>query len=121
MRYLNTLVLDAVETILESSTTPPIIIIQGDHGTAGYAKREDIPKLNMKERHAILNAYYFPDGKTDLLYPTISPVNTFRVVLNTYFNGKYEMLPDKNYFNPSQRQFDYIDVTNRVHSDELIP
>ena len=120
-RYLNTLVLDAVETILESSTTPPIIIIQGDHGTAGYAKREDIPKLNMKERHAILNAYYFPDGKTDLLYPTISPVNTFRVVLNTYFNGKYEMLPDKNYFNPSQRQFDYIDVTNRVHSDELIP
>ncbi|OQX62502.1 MAG: hypothetical protein B6I38_03620 [Anaerolineaceae bacterium 4572_5.1] len=119
--YLNTLVLDAVENILENSTTPPIIIIQGDHGTAGYAQKKDIPDLNMQERHAILNAYYFPNKETTPLYPTISPVNTFRILFNTYFGSEYELLPDKNYFNPSQRQFDYIDVTDRVQSDELIP
>jgi len=121
MNFLNTLVLDTVKDILRNSTTPPIILIQGDHGTAGYAQRKDIPDLNMQERHAILSAYYFPDKTTDLLYPTISPVNSFRVVFNTYFGSEYELLPDRNYFNPSQRQFDYIDITNRVHSDELIP
>ena len=120
-QYLNTLVLKATEDILQKSTTPPIIIIQADHGTAGFAKEKDIPNLNMKERHAILNLYYFPEQKTDLLYPTITPVNTFRIVFNTYFGGEYELLPDINYFNPSQRQFDYIDVTDRVKSDELIP
>lgn len=117
--YLNTLVLDAIKSILKNTTEPPIIIIQGDHGTAGYAQKKDIPDLNMQERHAILNAYYFPNNEVDLLYPTVTPVNTFRIVFNTYFGSKYELLPDRNYFNPSQRQFDYIDVTDRVQSDEL--
>lgn len=120
-KYLNTLVLNAIQNILANSKTPPIIIIQGDHGNAGYAQKKDIPNINMKERHAILNAYYFPGGETDLLYPTISPVNTFRVVFNTFFGGEYELLSDRNYFNPSQRQFDYVDVTDRVKSDELNP
>lgn len=121
MKYINNLVLTTVKDILQKSDRPPIIIIQSDHGTAGYAQKSDIPELNMKERHAILNAYYFPDGKTDLLYSTISPVNTFRVIFNTYFRGEYEMLPDRNYFNPSQRQFDYVDVTDRVKTDEVTP
>jgi hypothetical protein len=46
---------------------------------------------------AILNAYYFPDGEYDELYPSISPINTFRVVLNHFFNEDYDPLPDLAY------------------------
>ena len=37
---------------------------------------------------SILNAYYFPGGRYEGLYEAISPVNSFRVVLNTFFGAK---------------------------------
>ena len=73
----------------------------------------------MKEQHAILNAYYFPGQKYELLYPSVSPVNSFRIVLNTFFGGTYELLPDRNYFIPHARPYDFVDVTERVQSDPL--
>jgi hypothetical protein len=84
--YLNMRTLEAVDTILYKSENPPIIIIQGDHGSPR------IPGWNM----AILNAYYFPDEQgRAMLYPSISPVNTFRVIINAYLGGSLDLLPDK--------------------------
>jgi hypothetical protein len=99
LTYLNKNVLKAVDTILANSKTPPIIIFQGDHG----------PWLQPKfKRFWILNAYYFP-GHNDALYPTISPVNTFRLVFNTYFGGKYDMLKDISYFSPVPKLYEFSD------------
>lgn len=75
--------LQVVRNILEKSKVPPVIIIQGDHSYSEGIKR---PR--------IFNAYYLPDGGHTNLYETITPVNTFRVVFNTYFGGQYELLPD---------------------------
>jgi hypothetical protein len=72
-----------VKTILAKSEKEPIIILQGDHS---YPDGID--------RVKILNAYYLPDDGNENLYETITPVNTFRVIFNTYFGGQYEMLPD---------------------------
>ncbi len=36
MQYINTLMLETVDAILATSKTPPIIIIQGDHGPGAY-------------------------------------------------------------------------------------
>jgi hypothetical protein len=110
-----------VNKILAESETTPIIIIQGDHGPVSYFGDDEIIKSNMKEQHAILNAYYFPQQNYDHLYPSITPVNSFRVVFNTFFDGQYELLPDKNYFIPHARPYDFVDVTDRVQSDSLIP
>jgi hypothetical protein len=86
VRYLNKRTLEAVDTILIKSKNPPIIIIQGDHGSPRT------PGWNM----AILNAYYFPDQQgRAMLYPSISPVNTFRVIINAYLGGSLDLLPDK--------------------------
>ena len=121
LHFTDEIILKTVEKILAQSKTPPIIIIQGDHGPVSYFGEDEVLKGNMKEQHAILNAYFFPGGKYDLLYPSVSPVNSFRIVLNTFFDGKYELLPDKNYFIPHARPFDFIDVTGRVATDPLVP
>ena len=79
-----------------------IIIIQGDHG----------PWLQSKaKRMQILNAYYLP-GHNDQLYPTITPVNSFRLVFNHYFGATYPLLPDQSYFSTYDDPFDTRFVPN---------
>lgn len=120
LHYIDTLILKTIDEILAKSDTPPIMIIQGDHGPVSYSGDNELEKGNMWEQHAILNAYYFPDGDYRFLYPSITPVNSFRVVLNTYFGGGYDLLPDRNYFLLHARPYDFIDVTERVQSDQAV-
>jgi hypothetical protein len=87
--YLNNRFEQILETILEESSRPPIIILQGDHGITNVS--------SARERVAILNAYHLPDGGNENLYPSISPVNTFRVIFNTYFGGDFVLLEDVSY------------------------
>ena len=98
--FLNSKLLEMIDRILSASKTPPIIILQGDHG----------PWIQPNPQHFfILNAYYLPGSKTEL-YPTISPVNTFRVIFNDYFGGKYDMLEDISYFSPVPKLYKYSKV-----------
>ncbi len=102
LTYLNKKMLEAIDTILAESKTPPIIIIQGDHG----------PWLQPNDKHMwILNAYYLP-GHNDKLYPTISPVNSFRLVFDTYFGGNYDMLQDISYYSPVPKLYDFSEIPN---------
>ena len=48
----------------------------------------------------ILNAYYLP-GQAHLPYDTISPVNSFRLVLGAYLGARYPLLPDISYYSPT--------------------
>jgi hypothetical protein len=102
LTFLNKKMLAAVDTILANSDTPPIIVIQGDHG----------PWLQTNaKRMRILNAYYLP-GHNDKLYPAITPVNTFRLIFDTYFGGKYDMLPDVSYFSPVPKLYQFSEIPN---------
>ena len=100
LQFLNKTMLEAIDTIVANSKTPPIIIIQGDHG----------PWLQPKDkRFWNLTAIYFPDH-IDKLYSTISPVNIFRLVFNTYFGGKYDILKDTSYFSPVPNLYDFSEM-----------
>jgi hypothetical protein len=81
--FANQRIPEILESILANSNLKPIIIVQSDHS---FVRGPD--------RVKILNAYYLPDHNKQGLYDTITPVNTFRLIFNTYFGGKYEMLPD---------------------------
>ncbi len=103
LQFLNKKILEAVDTILAESDVPPIIIIQGDHG----------PWLQPKEKRMwILAAMYLP-GHEDKLYSTITPVNMFRLVFNSYFGGKYGLLKDVSYFSPVPKLYDFSVIPNK--------
>ena len=112
LQYVNTLVLDTIDAILTQSTTPPIIIIQGDHGPGAHLHWGSLEQTIPAERFGILNAYYFPDQDYALLYPSISPVNSFRVVFDQFFDVDYAPLPDRHYYSPWSFPFDFVEVTD---------
>ena len=110
LQYVNTLVLETVDDILTHSKTPPIIILQGDHGPGAYLHWGSLEKTLPTERFSMLNAYYFPDQDYSSLYPSISPINSFRVLLNQFFRGDYALLPDRHYYSPWGYPLDLTEV-----------
>ena len=98
--FINDQMEKAVTTLISKSRTPPVIIIQGDHAPWLQTNNDEFK---------ILNAYYLP-GHEDKLYPTISPVNSFRLVLDTYLGGDYPLLEDKSYYSPIPHVFDFAEA-----------
>jgi hypothetical protein len=77
--------------IQRKSETSPIIIIQSDHGPRPH----EVFLKDKANSFEVFNAVYFPDGDYRILYDSISPINTMRVILNKYFGEAYNMLEDK--------------------------
>jgi hypothetical protein len=98
VKFINKALLPHLETIINRSKTPPVIIVQGDHGPPW----EDDHTAQLK----ILNAYYLPQGK-EKLYPTISPVNSFRVVFNSYFDTDFPLLEDISYYSDRNQLYKF--------------
>ena len=111
----NQLLKETIDDIIKNSVNPPIIILQSDEGTypdrfrgtnidLGYT---DATADELKEKFGILNAYYLPDRNPDqLLYPSITPVNSFRVILNSYFGEDLPLIKDASY-SPIHKKYPY--------------
>jgi len=92
--FINNQMKDIVTSILANSIEDPVIIIQSDHGLRGGQYNQGI-SVGDGEWKYILNAYHLPGGGHQLLYNSISPVNSFRVILNYYFGDKMELIKEK--------------------------
>jgi hypothetical protein len=111
-----------VDTILAAygPDNPPVIVIQGDEGP--YPTRTQPHNFDwttatddeINEKMRILNAVYAP-GCESQMHPALTPVNTFRIVLNHYFGTNLPLLPDRSYsYRDLQHLYDFIDVTERI-------
>jgi hypothetical protein len=107
--YMSKLMEITIDKILNVAGTPPIIIIQGDHGPGIYLDEDGNPANCLRERTSILNAYYLPDSNYELLYQSITPVNTFRIIFNQYFGENFELLDDRIYYRIGN--FNFKDIT----------
>jgi len=116
IEYIDGLVQEAVDIILEKSEVPPVIIIQADHGSGLLLDWRSSEKSCLRERFSILNAYYIPFSKKNQLYETITPVNSFRVVLNEIFNSQLPLLEDKSYYSTWDNPYKIEDVTNKIEA-----
>lgn len=100
--FINNKLLPIIKDIIINSDTPPIIILQADHG----AVIED-PVTRM----SIFNALLLPYGGEELFYRSISPVNIFRLIFNIYFNSDNNLLEDISYYSTYDEPYDYTIVT----------
>jgi len=112
--YLSKLVEETAAAIIAESREPPVIIVCSDHGTEFEVDWSSAENSNLQERMADLAAFYLPNGGDRLLYPTITNVNFFRIVLDFYFGTKYGLLPDKSYFSTDNRPYRFIPVSMDV-------
>lgn len=99
VKYANKRMTDILDGIL-SDENQSIIIVQSDHGP-----KLDVDFVNTTDEmyaqvFGILNAYHLP-GCDDQIYDSISPINSFRIILNCYFDENYELLDDIAYWTES--------------------
>jgi hypothetical protein len=102
MTFIDRRLTALVDELLELSEIDPVIIIQADHGPnfaypGRYRLQPPLPDV-VFEKMQILNAYHLPGIRNGLLYESISPVNTFRLVFNEYFNTGLPLLDDRHYY-----------------------
>ena len=98
LKCINKQLVAATERIL-AKDPGAIVIFQGDHGTAftvDYGRSlAEWSEAQFHERYGILNAVRFPPQCRQTLYPSFSPVNTFRLVFSCLEGRAAELLPDR--------------------------
>lgn len=105
--YLNSRLIPILEKILDESDPSPIIILQGDHGP-----RRVISPPREETRLMILNALLLPADARGEAYSTMTPVNTFRLVLNSILGTDLPLLQDVSYWSTRQEPFKFTIVAN---------
>jgi hypothetical protein len=123
LSYTNGEVKELVGQLLSGpSDADPIILLQSDEGPdpVRFVMDEDgfdwteASDVELGEKLRILNAYYLPGLDDAGLYPTISPVNTFRLVLTRYFGADMPLLPDRTFvFESNAHPYRFTEVTER--------
>lgn len=112
----NKLMLEAIDAI-QSRHPDTVILLHGDHGphsnmAVEYNGNGWEPYID--EEMAMLNALYLPGVDTEsVLYPSISPVNQYRVVLNEYFDEDLPLLEDRSYY-VRMNEEEILDITDRI-------
>ncbi len=117
LAYINTCLLAAVDRILQSSEGDPIIILQSDHGPASRLTWEQPEISDMSERVANFSALYVPDPVRQQLYPSLTPVNTFRILCGHLLQADLPLLDDRSYFSTWRHPYQFQDVSSLM--DEL--
>ena len=92
--YSNRFVKELVSEVFEKAKRPFVIVLQGDHGFRFF----DNTKREMEFDN--LSAFYFYNQDYRLLYDGMSNINTFNIVLNTFFHADLPLKKDSSTFIP---------------------
>jgi hypothetical protein len=107
--FISSRMAEIVPKIIADSTTPPVIVIQGDHGPTVASS----PRARMSN----LNAYFLP-GVDPSIYPTITPVNTFRIIFKAYYDQNLELLDDISLYSDYTDPFNFKVIQNSCTTNE---
>ena len=115
--FISRQILPILRSLIKNSPTPPIIILQSDHGPASLLGERETWRSNYSsdaifERSSILYAVFLPDANYQDFSANSTPVNTYRIIFNRYFDTDYSLLTDKTYFTIYEKFYDFEDVTD---------
>jgi|GEM_PF-1589373 len=88
IKYSNKLIQQVAKCLLADTTRKKIIVFQGDHG---YRHNGNAP---VWQQHDALSAFYFYNQNYEGISKKISHVNTFRIIINKFFEGNLPLLKD---------------------------
>ena len=117
IKYLNRRIEEDVDYILKKSPVPPVIIIQGDHGS-WFTLPAEINDASLaefaKERMTILNAYYVPTAmrEVDRAHHAGELVS---LAVRSVLRRALSLLDDKNMVAWYGDKFDLLDVAQTLH------
>lgn len=114
LQFVNKRLLVAIDAIIGNSKRPPIIVLQGDHGSRLGLDWGSVDKTDMRETWSIMSAYRVPRAVQSRIYPTITPVNSFRLILSHAFGQDLPLLPDRSYYSSEDAPQPLTDVTDRI-------
>jgi hypothetical protein len=97
---VNQKLLAVVDAILRTEHSPPVILLQSDHGH-GHIPGDDLPlerasEAMIRARVDIFAAYYVPDAQDTLFYEGMTPVNLLPRVFNHLFGTRFPRQPDRS-------------------------
>jgi hypothetical protein len=109
LEYTNKRMLTIMKNIIANSDVPPIIMLASDHGV-----NEQDPTLRMKN----FMAYYVPDEMRARLYPTITPVNSFRMVFSSLGYADLPLYQDFSFFVNNYGKDPFFIVPNQCPAEK---
>jgi hypothetical protein len=132
LQWTNGKILDMLDALLDvPDDRQPIIVLAADEGPfpAEFAADErdfDWTKATpaqIERKYGILNAVHLPgvDPADAGFNDRSSPVNTFRYIMNAYFNADLAPLPDVSFLSPDYAHlYDFVEV-ERTDDGAAVP
>ena len=109
IKCLNRKLLTLVDQLREHSRTPPVILLQADHGHGRLGRispgLEQAAPWQIAERRAVFAAYALPGIVSAAVSDSISPVNITRLVLQHYFGASLPQLANLTFWSAWSRPY----------------
>ncbi len=133
LQWTNGQLLDVLDGLMDvSADAQPIVILAADEGPFPPefdANEDDFRWLEatpeqVERKYGILNAVRLPgvDPANAGVHDRSSPVNTFRYVMNAYFDADLPLLPDSVFLSPTYRQlYDFVEIQRTDDGAPLMP
>lgn len=128
LEFANQQIVATIDRIRCNAPRDTIIILQADEGPElRYAGDHDQPlSERIHQRSGILFAMHLPDRKVgEVMGPSPSPVNTFRMIFREYFGADLELLESRYFYWDAENYYGkpnlkkpcrFVDVTEIVTS-----
>jgi len=124
VKFVNSKLINFIDKTLNGQSKS-IIILQSDEGP--HPERHELDPLGfnwneatneeLKLKMGIFNAYLFPGVDKSVFYSSITPVNSFRLLFNSYFGTDYDILEDRAFvFEDYNHPFKFYDVTDKLRN-----
>ena len=131
LAWTNKRIREAVDQLLDTpADRRPVIVLAADEGPYPPGYRGDQGDIDwdtasgeaLRIKYGILQAIHLPDDVEQAIPSTLSPVNTFRLILSRLFGADLPLLPDRAFTSRDwAHPYALTDVTDRLPAASPAP